>query len=442
MKWIGLIALMIGGLVTGQAQTCSITLNPITGLPDCKTGSGGGTAPTSPATNTFSAGALSVTVTHNYGFTATAICFIGTRASSVPYLTGGAITTTTVATTVNFMAAAPGDGFCDVYANGGAAASMVYPGAGWAVSDGSGWVTSITPGTGVATFVATPSSANLRAALTDESGTGSALFAGGNIGAASGTSLALSGGLTAASLSLGSSPPPLTVGTGAAEAGGEGTAPSAGPAAGVTVWYDDSTLHRRLWSFNNSAYSPGAVFLDKLSVFASTTSAELAGVISDESGSSGGFVRAGSPTLTTPDLGTPSAINLTNATALPNSALTASIKSSGFGASFDGGGSAIATNATAYMTIGAACTIAASNILVDTGTLTFKVWRAAAGTAIPSSGGSINTSGIAISTGTALRTTTVTDYTDTTLDANDILAITLTAVSGATKANIFVECNL
>jgi hypothetical protein len=54
-------------------------------------------------------------------------------------------------------------------------------------------------GTGVATFLATPSSANLRAALTDETGTGSAVFATTPtlttpvIGAATGTSLALSG---------------------------------------------------------------------------------------------------------------------------------------------------------------------------------------------------------------------------------------------------------
>lgn len=53
-------------------------------------------------------------------------------------------------------------------------------------------------GTGVATFLATPSSANLRAALTDETGTGSAVFANTPtlvtpvIGAATGTSLALS----------------------------------------------------------------------------------------------------------------------------------------------------------------------------------------------------------------------------------------------------------
>jgi hypothetical protein len=43
-------------------------------------------------------------------------------------------------------------------------------------------------GTGVATFLATPSSANLRAALTDEVGTGAAYFVGGALGTpASGT---------------------------------------------------------------------------------------------------------------------------------------------------------------------------------------------------------------------------------------------------------------
>ncbi len=43
-------------------------------------------------------------------------------------------------------------------------------------------------GGGVATFLATASSANLRAALTDESGDGAALFANGNLGAATATS--------------------------------------------------------------------------------------------------------------------------------------------------------------------------------------------------------------------------------------------------------------
>lgn len=42
---------------------------------------------------------------------------------------------------------------------------------------------------GVAAFLAAPSSANLRAAMTDESGTGALIFAGGNIGAATATSI-------------------------------------------------------------------------------------------------------------------------------------------------------------------------------------------------------------------------------------------------------------
>lgn len=53
-----------------------------------------------------------------------------------------------------------------------------------------------------------------------------------------------------------------------------------------------------------------------LSQFAATTSAQLAGVMNDETGS-GLLVFGTSPTLTTPNLGTPSAITLTNATGLP-----------------------------------------------------------------------------------------------------------------------------
>lgn len=52
---------------------------------------------------------------------------------------------------------------------------------------------------------------------------------------------------------------------------------------------------------------------DPLSQFAATTSAQLAGVISDETGS-GSLVFATSPSLVTPNLGTPSVVVLTNAT--------------------------------------------------------------------------------------------------------------------------------
>ena len=55
---------------------------------------------------------------------------------------------------------------------------------------------------------------------------------------------------------------------------------------------------------------------NKLSVHAATTSAELAGVISDETGS-GALVFATSPTLTSPALGTPASGVMTNVTGLP-----------------------------------------------------------------------------------------------------------------------------
>lgn len=62
-----------------------------------------------------------------------------------------------------------------------------------------------------------------------------------------------------------------------------------------------------------------------LAQFGSTTSSQLAGIISDETGS-GALVFATSPTLVTPDLGTPSAVVLTNATGTAAN-LTANIAS-------------------------------------------------------------------------------------------------------------------
>lgn len=59
-----------------------------------------------------------------------------------------------------------------------------------------------------------------------------------------------------------------------------------------------------------------ALTTNPLSQFAATTSAQLAGVISDETGS-GALVFATSPTLVTPVLGTPASGTLTNCTGLP-----------------------------------------------------------------------------------------------------------------------------
>lgn len=56
------------------------------------------------------------------------------------------------------------------------------------------------------------------------------------------------------------------------------------------------------WTNDASYTTLALVDAQKLSVFAATTSAELAAVLSDEAGSGGGFVRATSPTITTPTI--------------------------------------------------------------------------------------------------------------------------------------------
>ena len=67
---------------------------------------------------------------------------------------------------------------------------------------------------------------------------------------------------------------------------------------------------------NTTAGNGDAVIASGLDQFAATTSSELAGVISDKTGT-GALVFATSPALVTPDLGTPSAVDLTNATNTP-----------------------------------------------------------------------------------------------------------------------------
>lgn len=69
--------------------------------------------------------------------------------------------------------------------------------------------------------------------------------------------------------------------------------------------------------------SGDALTTNPLSQFASTTSLQLAGVISNETGS-GALAFATSPTFVTPVLGTPTSVTLTNGTGLPVSGITAS----------------------------------------------------------------------------------------------------------------------
>src|SRR6185437_10542030 len=95
------------------------------------------------------------------------------------------------------------------------------------------------------------------------------------------------------------------------------------------------------------------------------------------------------------------------------------------------GGSALSTGVMGYLTVPFACTISGWSIQVDAGTATIKFLKVAAGTAIPTLGSnSINTSGVSISTGTVIQSTTLTDFTTTAVTANDIVAADLITTSG------------
>ena len=155
-------------------------------------------------------------------------------------------------------------------------------------------------GTNVATFLATPSSANLAAAVTNETGSGSLVFS---------------------HTPVLSSP---TLGTASATTINKVTFTA--PATGATLTIADgktltasNTLTLTGTDASSVAFGAGgtvAYTANKLSAFAATSSSELLGVISDETGS-GALVFANSPTLVTPALGTPASGVLTNATGLP-----------------------------------------------------------------------------------------------------------------------------
>ena len=113
-----------------------------------------------------------------------------------------------------------------------------------------------------------------------------------------------------------------------------------------------------------------------------------------------------------------------------------------FGGSLDGGGNPLSSGKTTYVTVPFACTIAGYNILVDTGTVSFDVWKVATGTAIPTVSNSILTGGfLAIATGTALHSVSTALFTTTTVSANDIIGVNLQAASSATFAQLVIQCN-
>jgi len=120
-----------------------------------------------------------------------------------------------------------------------------------------------------------------------------------------------------------------------------------------------------------------------------------------------------------------------------------------FGCSFSGAGSALTNGTTAGTSLcylpplPMACTATGWTVTVDQGTAGFRVWRIAAGTAIPTVSNTITTADLAIATGTNLSSTTFTNFSGSVAPVfalGDLVAVQLNAVSSATYATFSILC--
>jgi hypothetical protein len=108
---------------------------------------------------------------------------------------------------------------------------------------------------------------------------------------------------------------------------------------------------------------------------------------------------------------------------------------------FDGGGAALTPGKTLYLRPPFACTISDLSIMSTTAeTVTLKFWLVSGGTAIPTAANSINSSGVSLSTGTAMRTTVLTDFTTTAVPQDAWMAATLTAVTASQNVSATLGC--
>jgi hypothetical protein len=207
-------------------------------------------------------------------------------------------------------------------------------------------------------FAATTSS-ELRTVISDETGTGALVFADTptlvtpNIGAATGTSLVLSGDLTVNGTTTTINSTEITIDdknlvlgavTSPTDAGADGGGLTLKGATDKTFNWVDATdswtssehmdlasgkvlkingtqvLSATEYTGNAATVTNGVYTSSKISALAATSSSELASVISDETGT-GALVFANTPTLVTPELGAATATSIALADALMGSAL-------------------------------------------------------------------------------------------------------------------------
>lgn len=218
---------------------------------------------------------------------------------------------------------------------------------------------------------------------------------------------------------------------------------------------------------------------------ATPSSANLITAVTDETGT-GALVFGTSPTLTTPALGTPSALVLTNATGLVTAgivddnvtlakianaaansrwvgagsggtginytentfgagltvgassvAASTALITKAIGLTIDGGGSAITTGIKADISVPFACTITGVRLLADqSGSIVVDIWKDTYANYPPTVADTITASAIpTISTATKSEDTTLTGWT-TSVSAGDTLRFNVNSVTTITRVNL------